>query len=239
MTGTCDVPVRQGGIMKKMVIFLYAAVLFFGTIGNAPAFFIDFENGTNGAAVSDIAGVSFHDFNGYAPLYGDSGTGLYNTTSDDLGLSWKDKYFHHDGYFWLWAGKKADARGVVIDFDKNDGTWFTTGYNSYASFYLEAHLTDGTMVSMSGASNVMNPMDYLTVHAKQNTFIDYIILRHDDEGNSWLADNMSGDASGVGEIIPDPVPATSNPEPSAILLFGIGLLCFAGIRYLSKGIHVS
>lgn len=222
--------------MRKAMIFLYVVLIFFGMLGNSSAFFIDFENGTNGASVSDIAGVSFHDFNGYMPLYGDSRTGLYNTTSDDLGLSWRDGYFHHDGYFWLWAGNNADARGVIVDFTNNDGTWFTTGYNSCASFYLEAYLTDGTMVSVSGASNVMKPMEYLTVHALANTYIDYIILRHDDVGNSWLADNMSGDASGVGK----PTDSSSDtPEPAAAFLLSIGLMGLVSFRHSGKGIHVS
>lgn len=220
--------------MRKALIVLCIGLIILGIGGNSSAFFIDFENGTNGAAVSDMTGIAFLDFNGYTPLYGDSGTGLYNTASDDLGLSWNDGYFHHNGYLWLWAGTKADARGVIIDFTNNDGTWFTTGYNSYAAFYVEAHLTNGITATVSGESNVTEQMSYLTVHALADTYIDYIVLRHDDFGNSWLADNMSGDASGVGEFIPvpDPPAIISSPEPSAIWLCAIGLICAAGFRYL-------
>lgn len=219
--------------MRKVLIFLCAGLFVLGMGGNSSAFFIDFENGANGATVSDIAGISFRDFNGYTPLYGDSSTGFYNTVSDDLGLSWRDEYYHHDGYFWMWAGPQADAHGVIVDFTNNDGTWFTTGYNSYDTFYVEAHLTNGMTVNAAGKSNVTEPMSYLTVYALANTYIDYIILRHNDIGNSWLADNMSGDASGVGEIIPTPTtPTTPNPEPSTILLFGIGLVCVASFRHL-------
>ncbi|MCD6225194.1 MAG: hypothetical protein J7K32_06700 [Deltaproteobacteria bacterium] len=48
-------------------------------------FFIDFEDGTDGAYINDITGVTFEDAFGHSSICGDSSTGSYNTTSDDLG----------------------------------------------------------------------------------------------------------------------------------------------------------
>ena len=191
-----------------MKSLLGALVLGLGLQAPAYAFFIDFEDGTDGAAINDITGVSFQSFAGYDALYGDSSVGGYNTTSDDLGYG--SGSYHHNGDFFLWAGPAADAQGVIVDFTNNDGTWFSTGYSAYSSFFVEAYLTDGSMVSVAGASNT-GAMDFLTVNALAGTFIDYIVLH--DTGNYWIVDDMSGDATGV-----------SVPEPATLALFGLGLL---------------
>ena len=191
-----------------------AAILFlmFGLNTASYAFFIDFEDGTDGGLVNDITGVSFQDFNGFDALYADCRTGQYNCTSDDLGYSNGSASWHHNGDFSLWAGPQADAQGVVVDFTNNDGTWFTTGYSSSSIFYVEAWLTDGSMVSTSGAGNTDGPMDFLTINASSGLFIDYVVLH--DTGNFWIVDDMSGDASGVSGV----------PEPGALALLSLGLL---------------
>lgn len=192
--------------MKKIVLIIG---MLFGFTTYANAFFIDFEDGSDGATVTDIQGVSFVSFNGYDALYGDSCTGGYNTTSDDGGCS-NGGIYHHNGDKFLWAGPNASAQGVIVDFTHNDGTWFQTGYSAYSTFYIEAYLTDGTMVSVSGAANTGTPMDYLMVNATAGTYIDYVVLH--DTGNYWLVDDMSGDASGVGVA-----------EPTSLFLLGMGL----------------
>jgi hypothetical protein len=203
--------------MKRLFMFLCSIILVFGMGGSASAFFIDFEDGVDGGYINDITGVTFEDAFGYASIYGDSTTGNYNTTSDDLGYGSGD--YHHNGNLWLWAGPNADARGVTIDFTENDGTWFQTGYSSYNTFYLEAYLTDGSVVSVQGASNLYGPMDFLRVDATGGTFIDYIVLH--DSGNYWLVDDMSGDTSGVDNPV---------PEPATLFLMGSGLLGLVGYR---------
>jgi hypothetical protein len=206
--------------MKKLFCVLaIAGVLMFSV--PAMAFFINFENGTDGATVTNIGGVSFMNFGGYPPMYGDSRTGAYNTTSDDLGYVKGFGNYHHMGNFFIWAGDAADARGVKIDFTNNDGTWFKTGYSSYSIFVVEAWLTDGTMISVTGDANIDGPMGYLMIAAPDGKAIDYIVLH--DTGNYWLADDMSGDASGV----------TTNavPEPATMLLLGFGL---AGVAVARK-----
>lgn len=210
--------------MKKLLLVLCAVMIVFCVTGSASAnFFIDFEDGLDGAFVNDITGVSFKDFNGYDSIYGDSRIGKYNTTSDDLGYGHGS--YHHNGNFWLWAGPNADARGVIIDFTSDDGTWFETGYSSSSEFNVEAFLTDGTMVTVAGAGNTNSPMDYLRIEATAGLFIDYLVLH--DAGNHWLVDDMSGDASGVGPVV---------PEPSTILLLGAGFLGLVGYsrKRLSK-----
>ena len=203
--------------MKKFyLVITMVLTLLLLTSGSAFSFFIDFENGIDGNSVSDIVGVSFQDFNGYDALYADIRTGKYNATSDDLGISTGSGAYHHNGNFAVWAGPNADARGITVDFTNNDGTWFTTGYASYSNFYVEAYLTDGSMVSVSGGSNLNGPMGSLTVNATAGTYIDYLILH--DSGNYWIVDDMSGDASGVNV-----------PEPAAMLLFGTGILGIVGI----------
>ena len=198
--------------MKNLKNLIGTLILGLGLQAPAYAFFIDFEDGTDGATVNDITGVSFQDFNSFDALYADCRTGSYNCTSDDLGYSSGSGSWHHNGDFFLWAGPEADAQGVTVDFTNNDGTWFSTGYSSSSIFYVEAFLTDGTSISVSGIANTSGSMDFLTVNATAGTFIDYLVLH--DTGNQWIVDDMSGDATGVNNV----------PEPTILALLSLGLL---------------
>ncbi len=106
--------------MKSLSYVFFIVVVIFGYQANAHAFFLDFENGTDGATVTDITGVSFLSYNGYAPLYADIRTGAYNATSDSLGTSYGTGLYHMNGNFSVWAGPNADTQGVKIDFTDND-----------------------------------------------------------------------------------------------------------------------
>ena len=197
--------------MTKLLMALLIMGLAVVAPSGASAWSINFENGVDGNPVSDIPGISFHSFNGFDSIYGDSRTDAYNTYSDDLGMGWNDQTYHHDGNLWLWAGPDATAEGVIVDFDYNDGTFFSTGYSSYSNFYVVAHLTDTSVATVFGGSNLNLPMQHLTVNATAGTFIDYVVLH--DSGNEWLVDDMSGDATGVRPV----------PEPASVALLGLGI----------------
>lgn len=206
--------------MKRLAV-LFAVVFVLGIGSSSEAFFLNFENGTDRGPVTGITGITLQDFNGYNPIYGDTRTRLYNTHSDDLNIG--SGIYHHNGNFFVWAGENADARGVKVDFVNNDGTWFQTGYSAYSIFYLDAYLTDGSVVSVTGAANVYQPMGYLLVNAPDGKYIDYVVLH--DTGNYWIVDDMSGNASGI---------PTQTPEPLSLLLVGLGLMGLAGSRRYVK-----
>ena len=109
--------------MKKTLLAgLATGLLMFGITGVASAnFLIDFEGGTDGARVDDIAGVSFLNFNNFAPVYLDGSSGNYNIKDENGTYDYGD--YAVNGNFGMYAGPEANAQGVKVDFDNNDGTW--------------------------------------------------------------------------------------------------------------------
>lgn len=211
----------------KLARILITAVAIFALTGTSQAWFLDFEWGVGHNyewIQSGVPGLEFAS----DMFYADANSGGWNFSSYDLGTSWNSGEYWINGY----VGAHASSNGIGrINFLNADGSWFTTGYTAGNAFYVEAYdINDNLLDVASGAANRRylegnpNGPSYLTVSSASNN-IAYVILH--DGGYFWVADNMSGDASGVY----DP----SIPEPTTMALLGLGLLGMgAGLRKRMK-----
>jgi hypothetical protein len=210
--------------MKRLTTIAAAVLMVFALSGTSHAWFLDFENGAGSDATpifSTIPGLQFTTTDGFDWLYADITTDNYNVQNDDGDMYGSANWFC-EGDVFAWLGpNQGDGR---IDFLSQDGSYFTTGYSSESTFYLEAYdAFDNLIDSDSGPGNTVNNggsgLDYLTVNSAAFD-IAYVIVH--DTGNFWLVDNISGDASDVE----DP----SIPEPATLFLLGAGLLGGGAIR---------
>ncbi len=214
--------------MRKVMTVLLAVVLAAGAWSTANAWTLNFEDGTEGAAIaSGIAGLQFTTTDGYDWIYGEAQ--YYNTSSNNGNT-------YNGGYYWMedevFAYLGLSQGSGRIDFTNQDGSFFSTGYCAGSNFYLEAYDKDGNLIdSDAGAANRRyiesneSGMGFLSVSSASNN-IAYVLMH--DTGNYWLADHMSGDASGV----PDQTGAV--PEPATLLLFGLGLVGGAIRKRMTK-----
>ncbi len=198
---------------SKIIIVLVAL---FALTGTSQAWFLDFEWGLGHdyeQIQSGIPGLEFAS----DMFYADAMNGAWNFSSYDLGMEWYSGEYWIDGY----VGAHASSNGIGrINFANGDGSFFTTGYTAGNQFYVEAYdMYDNLLDVATGAANRRylegndDGMDYLTVSSASND-IAYVILH--DGGYYWVADNMSGDASGVF--------SPGVPEPATMALFGLGLI---------------
>jgi len=210
--------------MKYLSVLGLALVLVFGLASQSFAqWSLNFEWGLGHdyeAIASGIPGVNFAS----DMFYADAINGAWNF-SNNLGDEW------YSGEYWIggYVGAHASSNGIGrINFNNADGSWFTTGYTAGSSLYLEAYdISDNLLDSDVGAANRRylegngDGLDYLTVSSATNN-IAYVVIH--DGGYFWVADNMSGDASGVGPI----------PEPGTLMLLGTGLLGLGAFRFRRK-----
>lgn len=204
--------------MKKLtILFALALILVAGTA--QASWYLDFEWGLGHdyeVIASGIPGLQFTTTDGQDWMYGDITADHYNVTSDN-GSTYGFGTYYMSGDVFAWLGTTQGSGR--IDFTDQNGSWFTTGYCSYSTFYLEAYDASGTLIDQAvGAANTDVSMDYLTVSSATNN-IAYVLMH--DTGNYWCADNMSGDATGVTPPV---------PEPATLILLGSGLLGLGILR---------
>jgi hypothetical protein len=211
----------SGEIAVKFSRILMAVVITVLLTGTGHAWILNFEWGLGHnyeQIQSGIPGLNFAS----DMFYADATSGSWNYSSDN-GDEWGT------GEYWIGdlVGAHASTNGMGrIDFANADGSWFTTGYCAGNTFYVEAYDAFDNLIDVaSGAANRRYlegnaaGMDYLTVSSASNN-IAYVVLH--DAGYYWVADNMSGDASGVYSPV--------IPEPATVTLFGLGMLGLAALR---------
>lgn len=201
--------------MTKLFTILLAVAMVLAIASPSYAWFLNFEWGLDNnydQIQSGIPGLNFAS----DMFYADATSGGWNFSSYDLGLAWNQPEYWINGY----VGAHASSNGIGrIDFANADGSFFRTAYTAGSTLYLKAYdINDNLLDVTSGAANRRflennpNGPGYLQVNSGSNN-IAYVTIH--DGGYFWVADDMSGDATGV---IP-PI-----PEPGTLMLLGSGLL---------------
>jgi len=183
--------------------------------------FIGFDQapiGTFYSGISFQAGPSGTDWLAYDD--GPGGSGPYNSSAYPSGDG--------GGEYWIFgqvvaatALSSPDGDSGKIAFTNGDATFVELAYSSATQLYFEAYdAANNLMDSDTGAANLRfvnsNPNGPGTLHVDWNgtDHIAYVIVH--DNGNQWVIDNLTTDATGI---------TTSGvvPAPAAVWLGAAGL----------------
>ena len=207
----------------SMVVFVTLALVAAANAG--PVFTMTFEEpafqATDVLPVEDYyTGVTFGSSSTGSPLVSRNYLlGNYNVSS------WPSGNSTGSGEYWMYGNvgvtSALDASGNdgQISFDYQDATFVEIGYCASSTFWLEAYRADGTLIdTASGPGNRRylenNPNGPGTLRVDWNgtDYIAWVIVH--DQGDYWVIDNVTTDASSIGYAI---------PLPGAVYLGAIGL----------------
>jgi hypothetical protein len=173
------------------------------------------------SGIQGMAGViTFEDmpqsywYNGGQQNFGNYWQGVNfgpaSTILEDQVYGYNSSYYPpHSGHAVLFSITVPSIKAVFDSPVDSVSLWYT----SYSDFYLDAYDTNDILVGqIMGASN-LGTNNYLEVNTGDNN-IAYVIMH--DSGNYFTVDDFSASV----------LTGAPSPEPSAIVLLGIGLGMF-------------